>query len=166
MTPHLPTRLSRSRGTTLVEFAIVASTLLIVLFGVLDLSRITYLRMTMEEGVRRGARLAAVCPINSALPRKATVFADPAAQGAAIPGATIDDVEIEYLNASGLPVDPMAQFSSIRFVRVSLEGVSVGLFIPFITNVFAPTNVSATTSAESLGILPTNNPPAPSPPCD
>ena len=48
MTPHLPTRLSRSRGTTLVEFAIVASTLLIVLFGVLDLSRITYLRMTME----------------------------------------------------------------------------------------------------------------------
>lgn len=162
---HLPRR-SPNRGTTVVEFAIVAATLLIVLFGVLDLSRIIYLRMTLEEGVRRGARLAAVCPIDSALPRKATIFEDPAAQGAKIPGATLDDVNIEYLNANGAPVDPVVAFSSIRFVRVSLQGVSVSLFIPFVTGVFAPTNVSATTAAASLGILPTNNPPAPRPPCD
>ena len=50
---------NRTRGTTAVEFAIVVATLMIVIFGVLDLSRIVYLRMTLEEGVRRAARLAA-----------------------------------------------------------------------------------------------------------
>lgn len=164
--PRWSTTPMRIQGTTMIEFVIVIVTLLIVLFGVLDLSRVTYLRMTMEEGVRRSARLAAVCPINSTLPRKAAVFADPAAQAASIPGATLDNVEIEYLNASGAPVNPTTDFTSIRFVRVSIEGVSVPLFIPFVTGVFAPTNVSSTTAAESLGILPTNTPPAPRPPCD
>lgn len=142
------------RGTTAVEFAIVIATLLVVIFGVLDLSRIVYLRMTLEEGVRRAARLAAVCPPGSPLIVKAALFQDSAAQGAAIPGATADNVNVLYLNATGASVDPVTAFTSVRFVRVSLEGVSVSLFLPFITGVFAPTNISSTTSAESLGVLP------------
>ena len=145
---------SRHRGATAVEFAIVAATLLIVIFGVLDLSRIVYLRMTLEEGVRRAARLAAVCPPGSPLIKKAAVFQDSAAQGAAIPGASLDNVNVVYLNESGLLVDPLSQFTSVRFVRVSIDGVSLSLFIPFFTGVFAPTNISSTTSAESLGVLP------------
>lgn len=146
--------LYRIRGTTAVEFAIVAATLLTVIFGVLDLSRIVYLRMTLEEGVRRAARLAAVCPPGSPLIKKAAVFQDAAAEGAAIPGATIDNVNVSYLNANGISVDPVSAFTSVRFVRVSLDGVSVSLLIPFITGAFAPTNISSTSSAESLGVLP------------
>jgi len=142
------------RGTTAVEFAIVVATLLIVIFGVLDLSRIVYLRMTLEEGVRRAARLAAVCPPGSPLIKKAAVFQDSAAEGVAIPGADVGNVSVLYLNATGTSVDPVTAFTSVRFVRVSLDGVSVSLFIPFITGVFAPTNISSTTSAESLGVLP------------
>jgi Flp pilus assembly protein TadG len=145
-----------TRGTTAVEFALVAATLLIVIFGVLDLSRIVYLRMTLEEGVRRAARLAAVCPPGSPLIAKAALFRDAAAQGAAIPGANVENVSVTYLDANGVPIDPIAAFTSVRFVRVSLEGVSVSLFIPFVTRSFAPTNVSSTTSAESLGVLPTS----------
>lgn len=77
----------RIGGTTIVEFAVVAATLLLTIFIVIDLSRIVYLRMILEEGVRRGARLAAVCPIGDPLPRAATLLTDPAAAGAAIPGA-------------------------------------------------------------------------------
>ncbi len=142
------------QGTTAVEFAIVVATLLIVIFGVLDLSRIVYLRMTLEEGVRRAARLAAVCPPGSPLIKKAAVFQDSAAEGVAIPGADVGNVSVLYLNATGTSVDPVTAFTSVRFVRVSLDGVSVSLFIPFITGVFAPTNISSTTSAESLGVLP------------
>jgi len=144
----------RIRGTAAVEFAIVVSTLLVVIFGVLDLSRIVYLRMTLEEGVRRAARLAAVCPPGSPLIVEAALFQDSAAKGAAIPGTTVNNVKIHYLDASGIPVDPTSAFTSVRFVRVSLEGVSVSLFIPFITSAFAPTNISSTSSAESLGVLP------------
>lgn len=144
----------RTRGTTAVEFAIVAATLLILIFGVLDLSRIVYLRMTLEEGVRRAARLAAVCPPGSPLIEKAALFQDSAAQGAAIPRATVDNVNVTYLDANGIAVDPVSSFISVRFVRVSLDGVSVSLFIPFITGAFAPTNISSTASAESLGVLP------------
>jgi hypothetical protein len=142
------------RGTTAVEFAIVIATLLVVIFGVLDLSRIVYLRMTMEEGVRRAARLAAVCPPGSPLIVKAALFQDSAVQGAAVPGATVDNVNVLYLNAAGASVDPVTAFTSVRFVRVSLEGVSIPLFIPFITAAFAPSNISSTISAESLGVLP------------
>ena len=144
----------RSRGTTAVEFAIVIATLLVVIFGILDLSRIVYLRMTLEEGVRRAARIAAVCPPNSPLIKKAALFQDSAAQGVAIAGATLENVNVIYLNESGLLVDPLSQFTSVRFVRVSIDGVSLSLFIPFFTGVFAPTNISSTTSAESLGVLP------------
>jgi Flp pilus assembly protein TadG len=151
------------RGTTAVEFAIVIATLLVVIFGVLDLSRIVYLRMTLEEGVRRAARLAAVCPPGSPLIVKAALFQDSSAQGVAIPGATIDNVNVNYLNANSIPVDPTADFTSVRFVRVSLDGVSVSLFIPFITGVFSPTNISSTTSAESLGVLPAPESSAPLP---
>ena len=145
---------SRSRGTTALEFAIVIATLLVVIFGILDLSRIVYLRMTLEEGVRRAARIAAVCPPNSPLIKKAALFQDSAAQGVAIAGATLENVNVIYLNESGLLVDPLSQFTSVRFVRVSIDGVSLSLFIPFFTGVFAPTNISSTTSAESLGVLP------------
>ena len=145
---------SRSRGTTALEFAIVIATLLVVIFGILDLSRIVYLRMTLEEGVRRAARLAAVCPPGSSLIKKAAVFQDSAAQGAAIPGATLENVNVVYLNEGGLLADPLSQFTSVRFVRVSVDGVSLSLFFPFVTGIFAPTNISSTTSAESLGVLP------------
>ncbi len=71
-------RRSKARGVTVVEFAIVASTLFLTLFMVIDLSRIVYLRMTFEEGVRRAARLATVCPIGDPLPALAARFEDPA----------------------------------------------------------------------------------------
>jgi Flp pilus assembly protein TadG len=145
----------RSRGTTAVEFAIVGAALLATIVFVIDLSRIVYLRMTLEEGVRRAARLAAVCPVGDPLPAAAAIFADPALSAAAIPGATPANVRIRYLDSDGAIVaDLVAGFTSIRFVRVSLEGVEVPLLAPFISGVFAPTNLSATAPAESLGVSP------------
>lgn len=146
----------RNRGTTAVEFAVAGAALLVTIFIVIDLSRIVYLRMTLEEGVRRGARLAAVCPLGDPLPAAATIFADPALADAAIPGATAANVRIRYLDSSGVVIpDPVTAFASIRFVRVSLEGIAVPLLVPFISGFFAPTNLSATAPAESLGVSPT-----------
>ena len=153
----------RHRGTAIVEFAIVAATLLLTIFIVVDLSRIVYLRMLLEEGVRRGARLAAVCPIGDPLPRAATLFADSTAAGAAIPGALPQNFSIQYLDADGAVITtPSGSQSSISFVRVSLQNVETPLLVPFITGTFAPTNISSTAGAESLGIPPV---PGVVPPC-
>lgn len=144
-----------SRGTTAIEFAIVGAALLVTIFLVIDLSRLVYLRMTLEEGVRRSARLAAVCPIGDPLPAAAAIFADPALAAAAIPGASPANVRIRYVDAAGgVVADPVGAFSTIRFVRVSLEGVQVPFLVPFAAGFFAPINVSATANAESLGVSP------------
>lgn len=145
----------REQGVTVVEFAVVAATLLLTLFTVIDLSRIVYLRMTFEEGVRRGARLAAVCPIGDPLPPSATLFVTDASGSPALAGATFDNVVIEYLAANGdLIGNPANSFSSIAFVRVSLQGIEIPLLVPFISEIFAPENISSTAVAESLGVAP------------
>lgn len=162
MSATYPLRGQRQRilGTTIVEFALVAATLLLTLFAVIDLSRIVYLRMTFEEGVRRAARLATVCPIGDPLPALAARFADPASIGVAIPGASAANVSISYLDASGQVITNLAaNYSSIHSVRVRLENLQIPLLIPFITGIFAPDTISATAIAESLGVNPTGVPP-------
>lgn len=148
MNPHRYGLRRREEGVTVIEFAVVAATLLLILFTVIDLSRIVYLRMTFEEGVRRGARLAAVCPIGDPLPPSATLFVNDA-------DATFDNVVIEYLAANGDIIgNPTSSFSSIAFVRVSLQGIEIPLLVPFISEIFAPVNLSSTAVAESLGVAP------------
>ncbi|MEN9836768.1 MAG: hypothetical protein RLZ79_436 [Pseudomonadota bacterium] len=149
----------RERGTTIVEFALVASTLLLTLFIVIDLSRLIYLRMTFEEGVRRAARLATVCPLGDPLPALAARFEDPASTGVSIAGASAANVSISYLNASGQVITNLTQnYSDIRSVRVSLQNIQIPLLIPFISGLFAPDTISATAIAESLGVNPTGVP--------
>ena len=147
-------------GVTIVEFALVASTLILALFMVIDLSRLVYLRMTFEEGVRRAARLAAVCPIGDPLPALAARFEDPSSTGVAIAGATASNVSISYLNSSGQVITNLVQnYEDIRSVRVSLQNIEVPLLIPFISGIFAPDTIDSTAIAESLGVNPTGVPP-------
>ena len=52
------------RGTTVVEFAVVGLVLFTVLFALIDFSRLFWNMAALDEATRRGARVAAVCPIN------------------------------------------------------------------------------------------------------
>ena len=145
-----------TRGTTVVEFALVAATLFVTLFVLIDVARLVYLQMTFEEGVRRAARLAAVCPIGDPLPALAARFEDAGSAGVSIPGISAANVFITYLDNSGQPiVRPIENYASINAVRVSLENVRIPLLIPFISGFFAPQVISATAFAESLGVSPT-----------
>jgi hypothetical protein len=150
----------RGRGTTIVEFAIVASTLLLTIFMVIDLSRLVYLRMTFEEGVRRAARLATVCPIGDPLPALSARFEDPASTGVSILGASAENVSISYLDITGQVIpNPSQNYSEIHSVRVSLENIEVPLLIPFFSELFVPGTISSTAIAESLGVNSTGSPP-------
>lgn len=50
----------KSRGQTLVEFALVLPVFLLMLFGLLDAGRYVYMNSVLSQAAREGARLAAV----------------------------------------------------------------------------------------------------------
>jgi hypothetical protein len=57
-TVHQPDR-GRSRGQSLVEFAIALPIFLLVVFGVFDAGRLVYANSVLSQAAREGARLAA-----------------------------------------------------------------------------------------------------------
>ena len=132
------------RGLASVEFAIVASVLMTVIFGCLEFGRATYTLAALNEGTRRAARLAAVCPIG-----------DPAIAAAAnfmaAPGFTNTNVSVSYLDANGASLGATPALASVYYVQVSVVGYSVPLAIPFLTETLTSPPFTVTLPAESLG---------------
>jgi hypothetical protein len=50
------------KGQTIVEFAVVVGFLLLLLFGIIDFSRLLFAYATMSNGVREGARYGIIHP--------------------------------------------------------------------------------------------------------
>ena len=144
--------ISRQRGTTVVEFAVIGLLFFMILFGVFEASRMMFARGVLEEGVRRGARLAAVCPLNDPAVLAAASFAA-GGSSTLLGNFGPSNMRVEYLNAAGTLIgDPVANYAQIRFVRVAVQNFSMPLLIPGLNHVFQPTNVSSTIPAESLGV--------------
>jgi hypothetical protein len=94
----------------------------------------------LEEVTRRGARLAAVCPINDpAIAQLAIMNASgDAGQSQFINGLSPANVAIDYIDESNAVVtDPAstAGFLSIRFVRARISGFTYELSVPFVTGI-------------------------------
>jgi Flp pilus assembly protein TadG len=143
----------RHRGTTTVEFAIVASLLFTVLFGVIEVGRALFVWNTIGEATRRGARVAAVCPPNHPAIAKVAVFSDPVGGGASpiLKNLTTANVQVDYLDESGTPT---AVFPDIRYVRVGISNYQHTLMIPFLTHTINVPPFTTTLPAESLGYIP------------
>ncbi len=141
-------------GMHSVEMAIVSSVFFLILFAVLEVGRALFIWNLLDEGARRGARLAAVCPVTSivAIQNKA-VFGGTFVDGL---NSTDTTVNVEYLPATGTPViaDPVANFTAIRYVRVVVSNFSFRFLIPFIDLTITAPDFSATLPSESLGVAP------------
>jgi hypothetical protein len=143
---------SRQHGVALVEFAIVACLLFILLFGIFEFGRIFYVINTVQEVTRRAAREAVVnwYTNESDIKSLALFGGNTLPAGAEIGSAKI---KIEYLNSSGAGLtsgnglapnieqnivactiddDDEYEYDCIQFVRVSIEGATyepmIGLF--------------------------------------
>jgi TadE-like protein len=145
----------RQRGTTTVEFAIVGMVTLLMLFTVIEFSRILFTLNMLDEGARRGARVAAVCDVGNAAIAQATAFVR-------LPGLTTSNVVTEYLDDAGSSLgDPSgADYDSISFVRVRIVNYSFPVAIPLIATTFGAPVISATLPRESLGVPYFGAPPA------
>jgi Flp pilus assembly protein TadG len=138
-----------------VEFAIIGLVAMVVLFGLIEFSRLVFTLNALNEATRRGARMAAVCPINDAAIGQVTVFNAPGGGGASpvVSGLTPANVVVQYLNQAGNPIaGAQANFLQIEYVRVSVANLQHTLLIPLFSLTFNLPGYPTTLPRESLGI--------------
>lgn len=133
------------RGLVMVEFAIIGSLLLIVLFGCIEFCRASYTFAALNEGTRRAARLAAVCPLNDPAIVSAVNF-----MGAY--GFTNSNVSVSYLGANGASLGATPALSSVYYVQVGVTGYTMPLAIPLLSETLTSPSFTVTLPAESLGL--------------
>ena len=147
------------RGTYTVEFAIVGLLVFTLLFGVVEMGRLYFTVNALDEVVRRGARLAAVCNINDAVVKRRAIFnaAGDAGNSQLIGDLATTHLTLTYLDVKGIlvanPGDTVSAngFRAIRYVRLSLQNFVFNLFIPgFGVPITLPV-FRATLPRESLG---------------
>lgn len=157
----------KQRGLATVEFAVVAALLMLLLLAVIEIARMVFVWNTGTEATRRGARVAAVCPVNDPSVYNVAVFNDDATPGpsALLNGLSSADVRVEYLDAGGNAVDCTycncddtcgdAPFVSIKYVQVSISNYQHTLLLPPPLNVTITMPPFETTlPRESLGVVP------------
>lgn len=159
-------------GAALVEFAIIALLFFILLFGIIEFGRAWFVYNTLTEATRRGARVAAVCPVDDAgilQVKQATIF-DPTPDGVTTPtmgllGLSTDNVNVSYFDANmAVLATPTAAYDDIAFVRVAIKAnFQQALFIPGFSFVLGSKDthdiIITTLPSESLGRTSSTNPP-------
>lgn len=157
--------LKKQQGAETLEFLIVFLMFLMLLMAVFECARALYVWNALVEATRRGARMAIVCPTDSAsqdIVRRVATF-DTVNAGTAlgtspvVKGLTPGAFDIDYYDASGNSVtDPVANIDSIAFVSVELnENYSFTFIIPaFSYPVDNMPGFKTTLYAESKGAFP------------
>jgi TadE-like protein len=137
---------ARESGLTSVEFAFVSTTLMILLFAVVEFGRLLFTYAALGEGTRRAARVAAVCPIGSPIiERAATEFGG-------LPDFGPRNVQINYLNAFGRDT---RFYNNISYVQVRVVDYNIHLSIPLLSPTITAPAFAVTLPRESLGVSPT-----------
>lgn len=165
------------RGAAMVEFAIIALLFFMILFAIIEFGRVFFTYNTLVEATRRGARIAAVCPVSQqgitqvkegVLFTASNGLSSPTAKG--FLGLQVQDVTVSYLNSNmGTPpvasdTSPIgsitdAKYDSIAFVRVEIApSFQHTLVIPVIGSRFSVPAIQTTLPSESLGRLTPDNP--------
>lgn len=144
------------RGVTCVEFAIVAGVMFTILFAVFEFGRALFVANALVESTRRGARMAAVCPVGDPRPAQVAIIANGDGASGISPDLTTANVVVSYLNQTGGTIaNPAANFAAIQYVRVQIVGFTQQMIIPFVMPELLMPAFVATLPIESLGYSPT-----------
>jgi len=148
----------QQQGLATVEFAIVGLVVFVVLFGAIEIARMMYTVNMLQEATRRGARMAAVCPVDSPAIIRAALF-NSSGSGTTSPfirGLTAANIQLDYLNTAGTPVVGYAAdedaYLTINFVRVRIANFRHQLIIPGMDLSFITRPYPTIMPRESLGI--------------
>lgn len=149
----------RMRGVYVVEFAIIGLLLFILLFAVLEFGRLYFTVNALNETVRRGARLAAVCDISDPVILRRAIYnaATDAGDSSLIGNLGTADLTLTYLDENGATVvspDNLVSlngFLAIRYVELRVENFTFDLMIPVVGGTITLPVFRSILPRESLG---------------
>jgi hypothetical protein len=122
-------KINRQKGAVIVEYAIAALLFTGLLFTVIEIGRWLFIWEALNEATRRGARIAAVCPVNDPYIRTATVFGDPDVSGTqsspVVPGLSTNDVTITYYKATSAGKTLISSPASVPLTDIDLVQVEI-----------------------------------------
>jgi len=148
----------RQQGLTTVEEAIGAALMLVILFGIIEISRLVFVWNYLDSVTRRGARVAAVCPFDHPAVKNIAIFDTPTGPGVSphVGRLTTSDIDIEYLDAAGgnpYTNPALTPIQATNFVRVSINDLDIPLLLFKKVTLKAPP-FSTILPSESLGYNP------------
>ncbi|AYH45637.1 TadE/TadG family type IV pilus assembly protein [Azoarcus sp. DN11] len=113
---------NRQRGTTAVEFSIVALVFFTLLIGIMEMGRLLWTWNAAVEATRLGARLAVVCSMNDG--------AIASRMRGMLPALAVANIDIDYLNPPF--ADNTCTVDNCKAVRVRLTGYTHATVIPLV----------------------------------
>lgn len=149
----------KQKGITLVEFSILASVFLLILFAVIEIGIFAFQLQAMNDISRRVARIAAVCPVGTDINIKALGLTEQVPSGMfAANQFSSANLAIDYLNNIGDEVEtPLSNQQNIHFVRVRIVNFNYGFsgLLNFLgdNGTLAVPDFQTILPAESLGNL-------------
>lgn len=151
------------RGTTMAEFALIASVFFMIIFAIIEFGRLLYTHNALTDATRRGARYAALhgedkitCAQNVVIYGESRV--DPntcAATGSPlINGLAIGNVSVVYEGADddNNPSTPATSYgTNLGTATVTITNYTFNLSIPFARQTLQMPPYTTTLTAESAG---------------
>jgi hypothetical protein len=133
-------------GMATVEFAIVGFFFLMLLFAIIEMGRLFYTFNVLAEVTRRGARMAAVCPVDDPAIANVAIFAPGGGSSPILNGLTTANID----NPAPAPCVPG---NPTLCVTVRITGYSHSLFIPGSATSFIVPPFTTTLPVESGGVV-------------
>lgn len=145
-------RVHNQQGITIVEFTVVASTLLLLVFAILEIGYFTFNLQALNDLTRRAARIATVCQVDDG-----DVIRSLAMSEFVPKGFTNANLAIDYLDSDGKSVpNVLADDAPIRFVKAEVVDYNYGFsgILNFLgdNGVISVPAFETVLAAESLGI--------------
>jgi hypothetical protein len=171
--------MKRQCGAAMVEFAIIGALFFMVLFGIIEMGRAFFVHNALQEAVRRGARVAAVCPVTAAgirFVKHVTIYKTPDSTDTPLLGLAENNIRVSYYGSDmtllATDTDPSTypasvsddEYDDIAFVQVSLapqnstDAFKHTWIIPFFYRTFSVAPMTTVLPSESLGRISGANP--------
>jgi len=139
----------KQQGLYIVEFAIAAGVFFFMMFAAMEVARMMFVWSALDSMTQRGARVAAVCPLNDAAVGNVAIYGG----NNMVPGITPANISVQYLTAAG---NPAGSRGATRLVQVSIQNYTHQMLIPatiagFVAPLLTAPPFTTTRPAESLG---------------
>ena len=153
---HTFTSLKNQKGSTLVEFSIIAGLFFMLIFAIIEFGRLLFTWHVLNETSRRTARLASVCQVSTT--EQQDIKLASIVNNVPLPNFSVNNIRLVYLDSLGQEItDDISEtvnFNQIEFIEATITNYQVALLIPLATfdiNFTAP-EFKTILPRESLGV--------------